>query len=124
MIEAMFEAGDIIGAALAQKADAIHYHLKNDISDFDHTHTKSEITDFDHTHEVNEITDFPDLYTKTETDSLLSSKSDTTHTHTVNEITDFPDDVANTEYIDNAVSGLMVLISGLVTRIEDLENRP
>ncbi len=42
------------------KAERVHTHTANEITNFTHTHKKSEITDFSHTHLKSEITDFPE----------------------------------------------------------------
>jgi hypothetical protein len=73
-------------------ASIIHNHVKADITDFTHTHTESDISDLqdyalsthNHDTEYSAITHTHDdrYYTETETNTLLSGKSDTTHTHT------------------------------------------
>lgn len=46
-----------LGNILQAKADAVHTHTKQDITDFEHTHTKQDIIDFEHTHTGQDITD-------------------------------------------------------------------
>lgn len=68
--------------ALQGKANSVHTHKKNDITDFSHTHKKNEITDFTHTHSKSNITDFAHTHNKSEI-------TDFSHTHSKSEITDF-----------------------------------
>jgi hypothetical protein len=74
----------IIGAA-----NAVHNHIKTDITDFAHTHLKSEITDFAHNHDDR-------YYTETEIDSFLAGKANTSHNHLSSQITDLTETIQDT----------------------------
>ncbi len=70
--KAQLGLGNVLNVASYSKAETDTLLSKK--AEASHSHTKSDITDFAHTHDDR-------YYTETETDELLSEKSDTGHTH-------------------------------------------